>query len=202
MAQLRDRGCADKYRGAVSRCISSRWGSASRPAIRWRSRRRPHEKCAAERLAGGATTVPPPHPGQRNSSPSTAPRAHRRIHASPLCRRSVRGGSDADREASIAAGVRDLRIGFVKASLQGAGRAATSFGRIALHVLAVVVLYLALCTVLRLGLQVDPAWGTVGFAVWLGLIAAWVRWTRRRGRRERGSPPSASRPGPRRRSRP
>lgn len=125
-----------------------------------------------------------------------------RFSASPLCRRSVRGGSGADREASIAAGVRDLRIGFVKASLQGAGRAATSFGRIALHVLAVVVLYLALCTVLRLGLQVDPAWGTVGFAVWLGLIAAWVRWTRRRGRRERGSPPSASRPGPRRRSRP
>ena len=110
MAQLRDRGCADKYRGAVSRCISSRWGSASRLAIRRRSRRRPHEKCAAERLAGGATTVPPPHPGQRNSSPSTAPRAHRRIHASPR-RRSVRGRSGANREVPIAASVRGLRLG-------------------------------------------------------------------------------------------
>ena len=68
--------------------------------------------------------------------------------------------------------------------------------------LAAVVLYLALCTVLWLGLQVSPAWGTAGFAGWLGLVAAWIWWTRRRGRRERGSPRPASCPGPQRRSRP
>ena len=61
-------------------------------------------------------------------------------------------------------------------------RGAAGFGRIALHILAAVVLYLALCTVLWLGLQVSPVWGTVGFVVWVGLIAACIRWTRRRGR--------------------
>ncbi len=61
--------------------------------------------------------------------------------------------------------------------------------RIALHVLAAVVLYLALCAVLWLGLQVNPTGGTAGFVVWVGLVAAWIWWTRRRGRRERGSSP-------------
>ena len=64
------------------------------------------------------------------------------------------------------------------------GHGASRAGRITLHALAAVVLYLVLCTVLWLGLQVSPAWGTAGFAGWLGLVAAWIWWVRRRGRRE------------------
>ena len=65
-------------------------------------------------------------------------------------------------------------------------RGSSRAGRIALHVLAAIVLYLALCTVLWLGLQVSPAWGTAGFVAWIGLAAAWIWWSRRRGRGRRG----------------
>lgn len=76
-------------------------------------------------------------------------------------------------------------LGFVNAApLRRRGTA--GFGRIAFHVVAAVVLYLALCTVLWLGLQVNPTWGTAGFVVWAGLVAAWIWWTRRRGRRKHG----------------
>ena len=175
-------------------------------AATWpRSRRRPREKCAAERLADGTNTVPAAsHPGQRNSSPPAAHRTHRRIRASPR-RRSVAvpPANEAVRAGTLpsppAFGTFDSA--FMNAS-PPRRRGTTGFGRIALHVLAAVVLYLALCTVLWLGLQVSPAWGTAGFAGWLGLVAAWIWWTRRRGRRERGSPPPASCPGPQRRSRP
>ena len=65
-------------------------------------------------------------------------------------------------------------------------RRADKVGRIALHVLAAIVLYLALTTVLWLGLQVSPVWGTAGFIGWIALVAAYVRWARRRGRGRRG----------------
>ena len=65
-------------------------------------------------------------------------------------------------------------------------RGATGFGRIAIRVLAAVVLYLALCTVLWLGLQVNPTWGTAGFVVWVGLVAACVRWAKKRARSRGG----------------
>ncbi len=137
------------------------------------------------------------HPGWRNSSPPVARQAHRRARTSPL-RRSVtaslageasRGGRFPSPPAFGA-----FNSDFVNADPPRL-RGAVGFRRIALHVLAAIVLYLALCTVLWLGLQVNPAWGTAGFVGWLGLVAAWSWWTRRRGRCERGPPPPASRPG-------
>ena len=91
-------------------------------------------------------------------------------------------GTSSSGAVSVAPAVGSSILGFMSARTprqRGASRA----GHIALHVLAAVVLYLALCTVLWLGLQVSPAWGTAGFVAWVGLVAGWIWWSGRRKRR-------------------